>query len=314
MLASLKEEPLTFISSYTDNPMMLKYEDIKQIAFSALYDPNHFGFYMLARIINAIVEGDMEIISGIIGEPSRELFQEKWPEWVYPSDAQLGILCGDKRYLVSFLQYRHSVPALMKSQLNNTLPQLQHRFEKMSNISQFGDVWMTLMMTCNHYNIPQIDPPLQWGKHPVHKEKPINTSFPLLYLSNTLDPVTPLSAALKMALKFQDAGLVEQEAMGHCTLSSTSFCTFDKIKKYFTEGKVPGVPVPGKNGRKGDWERCTAVEKPFKPINEDVLVTASREERGMAKAAKGVREVLVDLHTSLVGNRYGGAFPFGMMG
>lgn len=60
---------------------------------------------------------------------------------------------------------------------------------------------------------------MNWDDHPAHKSKPIKTSFPLLFLSNTLDPVTPLSAAIKMSQKFVDAGLVEQKAMGHCTIS-----------------------------------------------------------------------------------------------
>lgn len=203
---------------------------------------------------------------------------------------------------------------LITLQLNDTLPELQHRFEKMAKISQFADVWLSLLMMCNHYNVPQIDPPLRWGKHPAHKEKPINTSFPVLYLSNTLDPVTPLSAALKMALKFQDAGLVEQKSMGHCTLSATSFCTTKKVREYFMEGKVPRAPVPGKQDAAGDWERCEAIEKPFKPMSDTVLLAASSEDLKIAEAVKGLQDVLVKYHTSHIDPRYASAGPLGVPG
>ena len=167
-------------------------------------------------------------------------------------------------------------------------------------------------MICNHYNVPQIDPPLRWGRHPAHKEQPINTSFPLLYLSNTLDPVTPLGAAVKMALKFQDAGLVEQKSMGHCTMAATSLCTVKKIKEYFTQGKVPRAPIPGRDQGTGDWERCEALEKPFKPIDESVLFSAGSEELTIAEAAKRVQDVLVNFHTAHMIPRLSVARPLGM--
>jgi hypothetical protein len=184
----------------------------------------------------------------------------------------------------------------------------------MAKLSIFGDVWLTTLMICNHYNVPQIDPPLRWGKHPVHKEKPINTSFPLLYLSNTLDPVTPLSAALKMAVKFKDAGLVEQKAMGHCTLAATSFCTFDHIRKYFTEGKVPRAPVPGKKGKESDWERCEAIDRPFKPMPTHVVSAMSAEEMKVAEAAKKLQSVLRSHHTKGTNVRNLMGSPYGVMG
>lgn len=158
-------------------------------------------------------------------------------------DAQLAIMCTDKRY-----------------PLNDSLPELEKRFEKMANVSMFADVWMGIMIGCSHFSIVPTDPPMRWDNHPSHRQSPINTSFPLLFVSNTGDPVTPLEAGVKMAGKFVDAGLVESVSEGHCSLSTVSFCTMRKIREYFEDGIVPPAP------KKGEWTRCEADEWPWKPF------------------------------------------------
>ena len=143
----------------------------------------------------------------------------------------------------------------------------------MANISQFADIWMSLMVSCSHFSIIPTDPPMRWDDHPAHNQKPINTSFPLLFLSNTHDPVTPLAAGVKMAGKFVDAGLIESKSQGHCSISMVSLCTVRKIGQYFEDGLVPPSP------RKGDWTRCEADEWPWKPFRRDRWM---EERKGIA--------------------------------
>lgn len=95
----------------------------------------------------------------------------------------------------------------------------------MASLSSWADVWMTVMLGCEGWKIKAVDPPMRWDDHPAHKQKPIKTSHPLLFISNTADPVTPLKAGVKMARKFVDAGLVEQHSEGHCSLAAVSKCT-----------------------------------------------------------------------------------------
>ncbi|PVI00609.1 alpha/beta-hydrolase [Periconia macrospinosa] len=66
-----------------------------------------------------------------------------------------------------------------------------------------------------------------------------NTSHPILFASNEIDPVTPLSAAKKMQGLFGGAGLLVQKAVGHATSSTKSNCTFEHIAKYFSTGELP---------------------------------------------------------------------------
>ncbi len=123
---------------------------------------------------------------------------------------------------------------------------------------------------------------MRWNDHPIHVPKPINTSFPILFLSNTHDPVTPLAAGLKMSAKFPSSGFVEQKSMGHCSISAVSVCTIMKLRGYFRHGEVPGHPGAVVDG---EWEKCEADEWPWHPFEgkwPDFV--AARGEEGLSAA------------------------------
>jgi len=152
------------------------------------------------------------------------------------------------------------------------------------------------MLGCDGWGIEAVDPPMRWDDHPVHKSKPIKTAFPVLFISNTADPVTPLAAGVKMAKKFVDAGLIEQHSEGHCSLTAVSKCTTHKIRDYFLHGKVPPHPVEGKDLKDGKWEKCDADEWPFHPYTGDKYIAANglgaTEDAEMLTAVKGMQDVL----------------------
>ena len=109
---------------------------------------------------------------------------------------------------------------------------------------------------------------MRWGKHSDQKPGLIETSFPVLFLSNTLDPVTPLSHAVDMTRKFANASLVEQDGLGHCTLACISACTITFIRDYINKGIVPPSPkFESESGNGGDWPKCQCTDKPWVPSN-----------------------------------------------
>lgn len=66
------------------------------------------------------------------------------------------------------------------------------------------------------------------------------TSHPVLVIGNTYDPVTPLASAKMHAEMYGDSGvLVQQDGYGHCTLSETSKCTANIIRKYLLDQELP---------------------------------------------------------------------------
>lgn len=89
----------------------------------------------------------------------------------------------------------------------------------MSRDASFADVAILSFLDFQGQDIPLSDPPLPWdpdygilgsdGLSPFNSSsKQKHTSFPLLLVNTALDPVCPLSGALKMARKSASAGLL----------------------------------------------------------------------------------------------------------
>lgn len=284
-LENLKANPIIFSDPNTKTPIIVTYSDIRRLFFSIIYSPT-YGFPFMAGIMDHILQGNnYQIFAMIFAIPTLFEFypvcEKARPAWQYPNEAQSAIMCSDKRY-----------------PLNETVPNLKLMFEKMSNVSSWADVWLTVMLGCEGWGIEAIDPPMRWDDHPAKKQKPINTSFPVLFISNTYDPVTPLTAGVHMAKKFVDAGLIEQKSMGHCSLAAVSRCTIAKVKAYFKEGKVSPPPKEGGKGKEledGEWDRCEADEWPFHPHTGERFIARSgveaTEEVEAMDAAKEMQEI-----------------------
>ncbi|KAF2835013.1 alpha/beta-hydrolase, partial [Patellaria atrata CBS 101060] len=245
--ARLRNNPIVTVDKYSNAPSVFSYSDLRLLLFSIMYSPVQL-FPILSDILNYIYEEDTEFFSrgwGAYLDYKPFCTNDSLGPIERAGEAQLAIMCSDKRY-----------------PLNETVHNLNHLFKKLSKHSSFADVWVSVMMGCDGWEIEAEDPPMRWDDHPVHKPKPIKTFFPVLFLSNSADPVTPLAAGVLMARKFVDAGLVEQESGGHCSISTVSQCTIQKVREYFHEGKVP--PHPSKL-EDAEWTRCSADEWPWQP-------------------------------------------------
>jgi len=162
----------------------------------------------------------------------------------------------------------------------------------MAKVSQFADIWVDLMLQCDGWNI---SPPHPSPGYPPNKQT--KTAFPILFLSNTYDPVTPLHAAVKMALKFKGAGLVEQKAAGHCTMSAVSLCTTKRVRDYIVHGKVPPPPSVDEGDddyATGKWTTCEPDEQPWQAFDLSVTAFADHEEKRMAEGLVTVRNALAN--------------------
>ncbi|KAJ2904845.1 hypothetical protein MKZ38_007037 [Zalerion maritima] len=278
-------------------PVLVTYSDLKNLMFHFLYSPM-MGFPLAAYILVGLENRLPMALSAALPEENGCLTEPA----TYPNDATRAVMCGDKRY-----------------PLNDTLPELQEQFERMASYSpNFGNVWMTLMLMCSHYDIPISDPPMRWGKNPpknvghdssssfgggekpsvklipreqgeedtvlslMSAEKKIKTSFPLLVMTNTYDPVTPKAAAIKMTKKFEGARLLEQEAIGHCTLAATSLCTLMNVRKYIRDGTLPEEPIFSD----GKWTVCETDDRPWFPAGHDRVPVAAEGTAAAAAAAE----------------------------
>jgi pimeloyl-ACP methyl ester carboxylesterase len=113
---------------------------------------------------------------------------------------------------------------------------------QVSTSSVFGALWTTIRLPCSSWRFrpkwqfkgpfttPKPDPSIRSG-HPA---------APILFLSNRLDPVTPLRAAQAMAAQHPGARVIIQEAVGHCAVASApSSCTRSVVADYLESGVIP---------------------------------------------------------------------------
>jgi len=160
------------------------------------------------------------------------------------------------------------------------------------------------MTRCAGWQIKPVHPErMPWDRFPTGDRPPITPAFPILWVSSSHDPVTPLQQALIMSQRFTNSSLIEQLSDGHCSLAAVSLCTLGKIKAYFDEGKVPKSPEIDSRGSSGDdritgkWVQCKADEKPFKPFGSQGSYR-TQEEVDVTEAWQVVRDVFHKMQLS----------------
>ncbi|KAG2417696.1 hypothetical protein HFD88_008915 [Aspergillus terreus] len=83
-----------------------------------------------------------------------------------------------------------------------------------------------------------------------------NTAFPVLFTSNTIDPITPLRGAQKMHRAFSQSSLLTQENVGHTVIAGASECFIQNVQNYLA-GTVPADSV------QCDWDRIPFKDPTF---------------------------------------------------
>ncbi|KAI0398358.1 Alpha/Beta hydrolase protein [Xylariaceae sp. FL0594] len=248
LLASLEEQPAIALPPGRNMPSLITASDVKKtVFFAGLYAPI-VGFPAIAKLLDYILT---DRIGSLLPDTGTMAVCGDLTLPVWPDDAMKAIACGDKR-----------------RRLKEDPAALQRRFEKAAPYSWFADVWFGTdpALGCNGWEIEPKDPPMRWGRNSSDERTPIKTHFPILFMSNTLDPVTPLDHALDMTRKFANASIIEQDAIGHCSASCVSSCTIAHIRGYINDGVVPPPPKfkPGSRNE-GEWPTCGCSEEPWAP-------------------------------------------------
>ncbi|KAI3610636.1 alpha beta hydrolase fold family [Moniliophthora roreri] len=215
---SLRTQPLPVFSG--EEYGIITYDALRNVVFSALYNPFD-QFAPLALGLAELASGNGTLIYQSI---SQSLIADA------SAEATIAISCSDA------------------DPVNLGTSQLR---EYMSRInSTFAGVFAVRLMThC-----------VGWEVHPESRFKgnickfsgmhlqgltcwtgPVgaNTSFPLLVIGNTADPVTPLAAAKKTSQLFPGAVLLTQDSPGHTSQSAMSSCTIGAMVAYFVNGTLP---------------------------------------------------------------------------
>ena len=103
------------------------------------------------------------------------------------------------------------------------------------NSSIFGPSLLDTFYKQQQWTVPRT--------HNFQPKKTVKTVHPLLILSSTNDPVTPMASAKIARSIFQGSQIVEREGYGHCTIAMPSLCVAKHIRAFLDNGTVPAEQI-----------------------------------------------------------------------
>ncbi|KAI6785910.1 putative hydrolase [Emericellopsis cladophorae] len=192
-------------------PALVTYSDLKALFLETIYNPPAL-FPVMADILHKLERGDASPLVGLF-DGLNSIF-----------DARLAIMCAD------------SYP-------NNkltTIEAFQSFVEFTSSESKYiGDIWPIFQanILCRSFR-PHL-PDSMMVQESISGLGNRSSSFPIMFASNTIDPLSPLKSAREMSSRFAGSVLLLQEAVGHTVINLLgSDCYFGHVQAYF-QGTVP---------------------------------------------------------------------------
>lgn len=247
----LAKEPIPVPVERNRGPAVVTYNDLKRLFREIVYWPLR-DFPRTTQILHDLSDRNGTSLAAWahdnrpkIGEPLSVRCLEEGPyspacfSAAEPDGAQAGIACTDApgdRLEQTKTQYREYANAVM------------------AQSSLLGESWATIQLPCTAWHARP-----HWRYEGNFHNK---TAHPILFAGNTVDPVTPLTNAFKMAKGFKGAGVLHQDSEGHCTYSGLSLCSMKAIRHYFQTGELPGKPG-GLENWDGMGALCEVDRKPF---------------------------------------------------
>ncbi|KAL3421597.1 peptidase tripeptidyl-peptidase protein [Phlyctema vagabunda] len=198
-------------------------KDVEYAIVQALLAP-FYSFTALAEYIDSLLQGISNITLGFpfdpdLGSLSRAIAEDV--DYLASSnlDAGTSLNCGDAASLA-----------------NSTVKEFKRYLSVLEKLSNISASWQgERKARCLGW--PATLTPKWRFTGPFAS----NMTPPLMFLSNTLDPMTPLHNAKKMSSLYQGSIMIEQKARGHCSLLNTipSKCILDHLSRYLLDGLLP---------------------------------------------------------------------------
>lgn len=221
--ADLRKMP---IPATLGTPLIITHTHLNMVVAKALYSPLE-SYVELAKILVELEAGNGTGIAHNLGLALRFGGCSETPLWSYPDkEPAKFIACADAN-----------------GRANLTYDGFVARADELIRTSKYlGEAWAAgTSISCRKLDI-------RAPKSQVFNGYPgaPNISNPLLFLSASIDPVTPLRNARKMANRFGGARLLIQDGVGHTTIASMSECMYGYLRKYFSDGSLPkhGIICP----------------------------------------------------------------------
>ncbi|KAK0215411.1 TAP-like protein-domain-containing protein [Armillaria fumosa] len=203
--SSLLTEPVPVVIPSSSSYVVVDYAALQNAVNNALYQPYAY-FSTLAEGLAGLAAGNGSIIyemQATVYDPS-SVYDNSW-------EAEMAISCRDA------MNNRESITDLFAY------------WDSVKDISPFAFELMTQRIGCSGWKFRRED------KFAVGA----NTSYPILFIGNTADPVTPLSSAKKTSSAFPGSVVLTQNSSGHTSLVASSVCTSAYVQAYFQNGTLP---------------------------------------------------------------------------
>jgi pimeloyl-ACP methyl ester carboxylesterase len=241
-LDSLDESPVPYISQST--VVSITKQDVQNAMFRPLYFPMNM-FPPLATVLSEAMAGNFsQLYAGLHTPQPDDSCPLRIPStYTWNHDAMKAISCGDG-----------------ESQSNLTVPGfIDHVGRLKSDSPDFGVPWSRLRLQCKGWpfrpkyrftgpwETPEADPNIVEGK----------PAAPLMFISSTIDPVTPLANAHEASKSHPGSRVLVQNNVGHGSILVPGKCRDAFVKKYFASGELPPEDT-----------LCEADCTPFKPCSQ----------------------------------------------
>ncbi|ANB13977.1 hypothetical protein AWJ20_4930 [Sugiyamaella lignohabitans] len=208
LITKLKFEPATVFDIESGSVGLVTYSGFLSSFFATLYSP---------VVWNRFANVTLDLLNGN-ALPFYQMYLAPGPDADSLADsAGYATLCGD----ASNATYPKTVTS--PEALKNLVATLR------KSSKWWSDNWL-IASGCFGYK----QTPVMLWDGPFQK---VNAS--MLLIGNTYDPVTPISAARKMATFYTDSAVIHQSGVGHCSLAQKSSCTAELVRNWFNNGVLP---------------------------------------------------------------------------
>ena len=205
-------------------PELVTYSKLQLLIRTVLYRP-YYMFSSLAQAMTALEERD--------GLP----FYEMAGEWEAPLKSSF---CSRNRtsptdpqnYDNNWDDAFRAITCSDGEPFTDTPESFADYAKTLQNISKFaGAAYTHFKLGCVGRQIrPLYRFPAPWK---------VETGFPILFIGNIGDNVTPLSSARKNSRAFPGSVVLVQNSWGHASIAAPSTCTAKAIHSYFQNGTLP---------------------------------------------------------------------------
>ncbi|KAJ6534177.1 TAP-like protein-domain-containing protein [Mycena capillaripes] len=250
---SLLNDPIPVITNLSYG--VFSYTYLRNVMFTALYTPLT-SFALLAQGLAELATGNATLLYTMGEVAPFECVRGSHTNPVQirqnSNEASLPTACGDG------------------SVVSDTVAQLRGSYETGAKLSSFWDMFGNWRVRCSGWK--------------VHRDGRFlgpmgasNTSFPLLVIGNTADPVTPLSMARKTSGYFPGSVLLTLDAPGHTSIAAVSTCISNHMRQYFQDGILPDAGIV-----------CSTDEEPF-PSTSGNITKRSVQDLELLEALRQIR-------------------------